>query len=838
MLIHLRFLIEEIRHGGWQVVMFGICVALSIATLTAINSFRRDVHGSLIDEARALQGGDIIVHAQQPISADLRAALAELAAEKRIATQDTYDFNTVARAGEAGAAGRSLLSNIKAVGPGYPFYGDVVLASGRSLDDVLAQGRIIVDREVLGRLGVELGADIFIGGTAFNVADIVEFESMRPVSFLSFGPRIFMSLADVTRLGLIGRGSRTAYETLVKAFHPAETAALADLLKARAVPRLERVETAPEARSRVKRFFDNLLFFISCISILTLLLCGIGMQGALSAILRQKRQTIAVTKAVGATNRFLLRQYLAMVLFMGGCGSVLGIGLGYAIKRFFPVVFRDLVPEGIGYSFHVADTLEGVILGMLVVTVFTVLPLYRLSEVKPVMIFRHETGRLTNRPVSLLAGFICVCFLLVLVVRQLDDVKTGIYFVLGLIALIGSVSAVTAGCLRLLRRITMPNLALRQAAKSLYRPGNSTRSVVITLTSAISVLLVIYLLKLNLFASFIESYPEDAPNLFCIDIQKGQEARFAAIIGEDALLFPVIRARLLSINDELIDQEAERKRKSDNLGREFNLTYREALLDDEVIAAGDSLYGAEPLPPGVVPVSVLDYIADIGDIDLGDRLRFNIQGVKIDAQVTSIRTRTKSRLYPFFYFVFEPEPLEQAPQTFFAALHLPRDEIPAMMTAIVSELPNVSTINVAQMAEKFGRLMQRLAVVITFFASFSILAGLLILVSSIFATRLDRIRETVYYKVLGADSGFVLRVLSCEHIMLALISSIMAVVFAELATWLICRQVFEIPYQPHLPAAAGTVLISVLLVVGVGIISSLSIIRQKPAGFLQQQNGV
>ena len=55
MMIHYRFLIEELRYGGKQVITFVICVALSIATLTALNSFKRDVHGSLIDEARDLR---------------------------------------------------------------------------------------------------------------------------------------------------------------------------------------------------------------------------------------------------------------------------------------------------------------------------------------------------------------------------------------------------------------------------------------------------------------------------------------------------------------------------------------------------------------------------------------------------------------------------------------------------------------------------------------------------------------------------------------------------------------------------------------------------------------
>ncbi|MGI9569668.1 MAG: FtsX-like permease family protein, partial [Desulfobulbia bacterium] len=151
-------------------------------------------------------------------------------------------------------------------------------------------------------------------------------------------------------------------------------------------------------------------------------------------------------------------------------------------------------------------------------------------------------------------------------------------------------------------------------------------------------------------------------------------------------------------------------------------------------------------------------------------------------------------------------------------------------------LPNVSTINVADMAERFGTLMKRLSVIVTFFASFSIMAGCLILVSTIFATRLDRIRETVYYKVLGADSNFVLRVLTCEHAMLAFLSSVMAAVFAEAAAWLICRNVLDIVYQPHWHVAALTVFFSILVLVLIGLASSIGIIRQRPAAYLQQQN--
>ncbi|MEJ2056907.1 MAG: ABC transporter permease, partial [Desulfofustis sp.] len=416
MIVHPRFLVEEIRHGGKQALTFVVCVALSIATLTALNSFKRDVHTSLIDEARALQGGDIIIHAHRPISAELQQAVTRLADNRLLEQQRSTSFYTVALADQSE---RSLFVNTKAVEPGYPFYGTVSLASGRKLGGVLKPGAVVAAQEVLERLDIEPGDQITIGEVGFTVADTVTYESMKPVSFLSLGPRVFIAMEDVDRLGLVGKGSRTAHEILIKASDPRNIELIERQLRSRDVPRVERVEKAQDSRSRVKVFFDNLLFFLSCISILTLILSGIGMQGSLFAILRQKQRVIAVTKAFGASNRFLVIQYLLMVSVMGFFGSILGIILGYGIKRLFPAIFADLLPESIGYRFHFADTLEGIILGFLVVTVFTLLPLQRLGAVKPVMIFRHETEMQPRKNSMLIAASVFVIFLFLLVVRQI-----------------------------------------------------------------------------------------------------------------------------------------------------------------------------------------------------------------------------------------------------------------------------------------------------------------------------------------------------------------------------------------------------------------------------------
>ncbi len=364
------------------------------------------------------------------------------------------------------------------------------------------------------------------------------------------------------------------------------------------------------------------------------------------------------------------------------------------------------------------------------------------------------------------------------------------------------------------------------------RLGNATRSIIITLASALSLLFAIYLVEHNLHVTYIESYPEDAPNLFMLDIQKNQQDDITALLPGKPELFPIIRARLSAINGTPINRDEELKKKRDNFAREFNLTYRKYLLEDEVVAEGKTLF--QDQDSDRLQVSILDNVVSMGDLRLGDVLLFNIQGVEVEAEVVSIRSRTKSMLYPFFYFVFPGDYLKDAPQTLFGAVTVEKENIAALQTKILQKYPNISFINVSETAEDIEVLMLKLSSIVNFFASFSILAGGLILISSILATRLARIRESVYYKVLGSTTTFVYKVFIYENGIIGLCSAVIALIIAHCGSWAICHYLFEIDYSPNFFASLMLIVATVVFVVCTGLMSSLAIVRQKPARFLRE----
>ena len=746
-----------------------------------------------------------------------------------------WEFYTVARLPQRE---ETLLSNIKAVEPGYPFYGMVELASGRDFADVLKPGAVVVDQAVLDRLNLEPGDELILGEEALVIADVVTREPDRPVQFFALGPRIFVAAADLPALDLVKPGSRVTYTTLLKLADDTQLERVAQRLRSVRDEGMEGVETYLTAPSGVQRFFDNLLFFLSLVAIFTLLLAGIGIQSALTAYLRERYTTIAIVKTLGANRRFVTVNFYAIVAVLGLIGMLLGLLLGLLLQLAMPALVRDFLPPDIELTVSVRAMFEGLLLGVFVVAAFSFIPLYRLGELKPSFIFRKESIGLQQRWPYVVAVALILAAFGAMVYWLLGEVRTTLYFVAAVLGLLAIASVLTEVTLRLLRGRRPRSLPARQALRGLFRPRNPTRAIIITLSSSLAVLFCIFLVEQTLDASFVAAYPEGAPNVFFIDIQPDQREDFAAALGEESDYFPVIRGTISAVNGAPPQSSTESSRDEDGTrgedGRDyqFGLTYRDELLESEATVGGGALF--DPTIDGA-QVSVLDTAQEFAHVDLGDVITFRIQGIPLDATVTSVRTQTGESVQPFFSFVFPTADLQDAPQTIFTALTVDEAEIPALQNRMVARFPNVSVIDVTAAIDTFSDLARRVTKVLRFFTVFSIFAGLLIVVSAVFATRYARIQEAAYYKVLGAKSRFVLHVFTLENVLLGLLSALLGLAMAQFGAWLINTRLLELDFRPFVGASVVLVLATILLVTTVGMLASISILRSKPIQFLREQ---
>ncbi|MEZ4581316.1 MAG: ABC transporter permease [Caldilineaceae bacterium] len=199
-MLNLRFIRRQLTATKQQSAIFVVCVALSMVSLVALRGLGDSINRALLTDARELQASDIIVESNFGLSEPVQARIDALVAAGEAQAARLWEFYTVARLPDRE---ETLLVNIKAVEPGYPFYGQVELASGRAFADVLAPGDVIVEQALLDRLGVAVGDQLRLG-EPLTIADVVTHEPDRPVNFFALGPRI----CQRGRSGGAGSGAR------------------------------------------------------------------------------------------------------------------------------------------------------------------------------------------------------------------------------------------------------------------------------------------------------------------------------------------------------------------------------------------------------------------------------------------------------------------------------------------------------------------------------------------------------------------------------------------------------------------------------------------------------
>ena len=216
-MLHFHFITRQIKGSSRQSLIFILCVALSLLILTSLGGFSSSVRRSMLKDARQLHAADITIHAHHPLSSPLSKKIEQLEDSGQIQGAMTNVFYSMAR---FAGTDRSILSHLKVVEPGYPFYGEVKLASGRTFRQALTAGTVIVEKVFLDRIGASVGDTVHIGAATLVITDIVLHEPDRPVTFFSFGPRIFVSADDLEKLDLIKKGSRIHYNFLIKVLDP------------------------------------------------------------------------------------------------------------------------------------------------------------------------------------------------------------------------------------------------------------------------------------------------------------------------------------------------------------------------------------------------------------------------------------------------------------------------------------------------------------------------------------------------------------------------------------------------------------------------------------------
>lgn len=831
---------REIRSSWRRLLFFFLCIALGVGSVVALRSLIQNLMLAVGTDARALMTADVEVSSTSDFTPSEIGKIEKVISASGIVEARNEVMTTSAMASPADRSNpNTRLVELKGVEPPFPLVGDFRMADGSPFDfRLLENNGAVVARILLEDLQVKQGDRIKIGEQEFEIRGVFD-EEPGGTSGFRIGPRVFIAKTAFDTAGITRNSSRVRRRILYRTSdNPTELVRqLREELKGTTLS----VQSYRETQENLGEQFARTENYLALTGLLILVLGGIGVWNVARAFVEQKRRTVAVLKCLGAGGTRIISVYLLQILTLGVVGSIFGVVLAQIGLWIVRLQFTDTLPAKMSYSIGLWTAAQGILLGVAISILFSALPLLQIRNIKPRLLLRDENNVNLRRldPAKWIFGALSLIALLGLAVWQAGSLKVGAFF-LGGLAATALVLYITALVLTVfLRRFRVfGSFSFRQAINSLYRPGNQTRIILLAVGLGAFVVLAVQSLQANLVREFDLARNQRLPSLFFIDVQKSQIGELVNIIeervGEKAEAIPTVRARISHVNGQPFDfQNPEVRQQRGQIGRELAVTYRPNLDENETVIEGAWWSGDASVPQ----VSVEEEMARRLNVGVGDSITFDISGRKITAQVANIRKIDLRNTRTAFIFVFRPGVLEAAPQTFAATVltRVPPTERQRLQRQVVGLFPNIQIIDVADIVAAVQKLVNNFVLAISFVGSFVILSGILILIGSIALTKSQRIYENAILKTLGASRMTLAAILFGEYGLLGILAGLIGAGFAIVLSWAVSRFVIDVEWEFDPLLMAGGVVLTAMVVVLVGCLTSFDVLFRKPLSTLRSQ---
>lgn len=842
----MRFILQmarrEMRSSWRRLLFFFLCIGIGVGSIVALRSIIQNVNRAVAGEARSLLTADVQIDSTREWKPETLEIIKRIAQPPLVmARTETIDSATMVRPADASREG-ALMVELKGIETPYPLYGDFKLAGGRPFEqNLLADNGAIVAPLLLERLRLGVGDQIKIGESTYQIRGMIESEPGSGSGF-RLGPRVFIARSTVEGTGLIGFGSRARRRILLQV-REGDLATVVQTLRSELKGQLVTVNSYKDSQQNLSEQFSRTENYLSLTGLIVLVLGGIGVSSVTRVFIEQKRQTIAVLKCIGGTGKQIIFAYLAQVITLGLLGSLLGVALakgGLLLVRYY---FAESLPPNVSFDLSSGAIAQGLSLGLMVSLLFSALPLLRVRHIKPNMLLREDAGDAKrSRPDFVrwaMAVFVMVGLLL-LSSWQGGSFRVGLYFMAGLAVTAAALYVAALLLIMLVRGARhTSSFALRQAVNSLYRPGNQTRVIIMAVGLGVFVVVAIQSLQSNLLTEIDISRRTNLPNMFLIDIQSDQKQGVEKLItdatGTRPELIPTVRARIFAINGKDVDlEQRDTRQERGRLGREYVVTYRSQLEENETVVAGNFW---DASPSSEAEVSIEEGMRGLSGLEVGSQITFDILGRKLNARVSSIRRVDWRNSRTGFMVLFRPGTLENAPQMLIAPINGPPNEPERsrFQRALLDQYPNISVIDVAEVVSTLSRILNNVTLAVSFLGGFVLLCGVLILIGSIAMTKFQRIYEVAVLKTLGAKRKVLLTILFVEYGLLGLVAGMIGALAAIGLSYAVTRFVFEIPWDFSPALMLSGISITVALVTIVGVVSSFNVLTRKPLAILRGQ---
>ncbi|MGH7668509.1 MAG: ABC transporter permease, partial [Gemmatimonadaceae bacterium] len=552
---------RESRTARRRLLLYMSSITLGVAALVAIDSFAQNVTRSVHEQSRALLGGDLSLTSRAAFKPPVDTLFDSLAGHGTLIARQ-ISFASMALAPRTG---RTRLSQVRAVTPGYPFYGQIE-TDPVSAWSTLQNGRhVVVDASLLVSLNAHLGDSLSLGREKFEITGTLTSVPGEIAVTAAIGPRLYIAATYLDQTGLLVFGSRADYEALVK-LPTGQTTEEFEGRTARVLSRNDvQVHTAAQNEYNLSNAIDQLRNFLSVVGLVALLLGGIGVASGVHAFVMRKIDTVAILRCLGATGAQVLVIYVLQAAAMGLVGAAAGALLGVGLQFAMPVAVKDFLPVSVSVRLAPTALFTGLGIGVWVALVFALRPLLALRGVSPLQALRRESDDTVMRQArrdsaTYVVSFAIVASVFAIAIQRAERLRDGIGFGVAILLAVGALWVVSVALTAIARRVVRPRwpFVIRHGVASLYRPGNQTRSVILSLGFGVFLVSTLYQAQKNLLGQLDLRLDQVRANVVFFDVQQDEAPGVDSIIRAGHYTVeqtvPIVPMRIAAINGRTPDQ--------------------------------------------------------------------------------------------------------------------------------------------------------------------------------------------------------------------------------------------------------------------------------------------
>ncbi|WP_215226661.1 ABC transporter permease [Echinicola shivajiensis] len=831
----LKMAFRDFRQNKGKLLLFISSIVIGIAALVAISSFGDNLSKDIDNQARELLGADLVLENNQPIGdQELDTMAIDLAEEINFASMVSFTKSNESR-----------LVQIRALEGNFPFYGALETAPVSAARDFRdGQPKALVEKILMEQFNASVGDSIKVGNVQFVIAGALLGAPGQTGITATVAPIVYIPMEYADETGLIQYGSRVNYQryysfdqgtNVDELIKPYDEIWEEDHVDA---------DTVEDKKRSTGRSFANLSDFLSFVAFVALLLGCVGVASAVNVFVKEKLASVAVLRCLGVSSMDTFLIYLTQIKLMGLVGSLLGALLGSLIQFILPQVFSDFLPVDVTVSVSWRAVAFGIITGLFISVLFAFLPLLKIRKVPPMMTLRtdEDAVKFSKDPWRWLVMVAIGVFIFSFSLYLLDGWEEALGFTGFVVLAFATLWFVGTGIMWLIRRFLPLSLSypIRQSLANLYRPNNQTISLIATIGLGTAMISTLFFVQNQLLDQVKFADKEDQPNMLFFDIQTSQVEKVKQSVLNEGLPVmqevPIVTMRLETINgvdkSENAELPDEEKRSRGLYNREFRVTYRDSLIKSESLAEG-KLHRVES-PKDSIYISFDKGYAGRTGIKMGDEIVFNVQGRPIKTYVGSFREVNFRQVSTNFLVLFPENVLEKAPKFHVVITKSETDKQAAQVqNKIVKSFPNISVINLGLIVDTFEEILGKISFVIQFMALFSIITGILVLVSSLIISKYQRMRESILLRTLGASSPVVRTINTMEYFFLGSLASLSGILLSFLATAMLNIWVFEFPVQWAWKEAGIIYVMITAITVLLGWLNGKNIINKPPMEILR-----